>query len=342
MIDDSALGNGNGKLEAGETATITIESKNIGHSSCTNVVGVLVSSCMKAQVISTSYQLDTMDVNSNKIANFTVKVDSTLPLGTTFGLIYDFGAGAYNAQQTYYIEIGTVDEDFETGDFSKFNWGVASSHPWTIFSPAYDGQYCMKSGNISNGQSSTMTLTLDVLIDDTISFYKKVSCEDDPWGTTYDYLEFFINGSSMGKWDGIINWSKEEFPVAAGQTAFKWVYSKDNMQSDGSDCAWIDNIVFPPIATPASVNDIERNMSFAIYPNPFKDKFTIEIETSENSKIEIILYNSFGQQVKSVLNNSSIGKQSIDIDCNDLCSGVYFCRILTNNYSKTQKIILAK
>ncbi|MBC8146574.1 MAG: hypothetical protein H8E98_01145, partial [Bacteroidetes bacterium] len=173
-------------------------------------------------------------------------------------------------------EIGTVDEDFETGDFTKFNWGVSSSYPWTISSPAYDGQYCMKSGNIADGQSSVMTLTLDVLVDDTISFYKKVSCEDDPWGEDYDYLEFLINSTSMGKWDGVINWSKEEFHVVAGTTTFKWIYKKDNMQSDGSDCAWIDNIVFPPIATPASINDIDsRDLNFNIYPNPFKDKFTL-------------------------------------------------------------------
>ncbi|MCF8297736.1 MAG: T9SS type A sorting domain-containing protein [Saprospiraceae bacterium] len=341
-VDDFANGNGNGKLEPGETATITIESKNIGHSKCSNVIGLLTSSSMKASVINAYFQLDTLDANSSKNASFTVKVDSTLPLGTTFGLIYDFGAGAYNTQHTFYIEIGVVDEDFESGDFSKFNWGVTISHPWTISTEAYAGQYCMKSGVINNSQSTIMSLTLDVLIDDTISFYKKVSCENDPWGEDYDFLEFFINNTSMGKWDGIINWSKEEFAVAAGTTIFKWVYTKDNMQSAGSDCAWIDNIIFPPIATPASINDVERNMSFEIYPNPFKDKFTLKIENPIQSKINIEIYNSFGQVVKSVYNNLPIGQQSIDVNCMDLNSGLYFCRIITKDYSETKKIILTR
>jgi hypothetical protein len=31
---------------------------------------------------------------------------------------------------------------------------------------------------------------------------------------------------------------------------FRWVYEKDNAGSSGQDCAWLDNIIFPPGSIP--------------------------------------------------------------------------------------------
>jgi hypothetical protein len=110
----------------------------------------------------------------------------------------------------------------------------------------YEGTYSAKSGAISNSQSSILSIIINVTSVDTVSFYKKVSCEDAaPNLPTYDYLEFFIDNTSMGKWDGEESWSKSSYAIATGVHTLKWVYNKDNYGIAGSDCVWLDNIKFP-------------------------------------------------------------------------------------------------
>ncbi|MBC8146573.1 MAG: T9SS type A sorting domain-containing protein [Bacteroidetes bacterium] len=59
--------------------------------------------------------------------------------------------------------------------------------------------------------------------------------------------------------------------------------------------------------------------------------------------MKIIVYNSYGQIVKLVQNNSqNQGQQANVINCSDLKSGVYYCKILTDDYSETKKILLVK
>ena len=83
-------------------------------------------------------------------------------------------------------------EDFETNNFSKFAWQQGGDAPWTITGTApYEGLYSAKSGNINDNQSSELSVSMDVSLQDTISFWKKVSCEAHPGYTDYDFLAFY-------------------------------------------------------------------------------------------------------------------------------------------------------
>ena len=85
-----------------------------------------------------------------------------------------------------------------------------------------------------------MYVEMDVVADDNISFYYKVSSE-----SSYDFLTFYIDGVQMDEWSGDEGWSQTSYPVTAGTHTFKWEYSKDMSVSNGEDCAWVDYIVFP-------------------------------------------------------------------------------------------------
>ena len=52
----------------------------------------------------------------------------------------------------------------------------------------------------------------------------------------------------MSEWSGNKPWTLAAYPVGVGQNIFKWEYDKDGSNVSGQDCAWIDYIVFPPIA----------------------------------------------------------------------------------------------
>ncbi len=67
----------------------------------------------------------------------------------------------------------------------------------------YEGDYCAESGNIGDGQSSSLMLEANVLQDGDISFFVKVSSE-----ASYDYLQFFIDGNMQEEWAGEFGWSE--------------------------------------------------------------------------------------------------------------------------------------
>jgi len=129
---------------------------------------------------------------------------------------------------------------FETGDFSSFNWSFSGDTKWTITSAEkYSGNYSAQAGSIDDDEYTTLEITLDCVSGD-ISFYRKVSSE-----SGYDYLKFYIDDTEKGEWSGEQEWEQVSFPVEAGTRTFTWTYSKDGSASEGSDTAWIDDIVFP-------------------------------------------------------------------------------------------------
>jgi hypothetical protein len=99
-------------------------------------------------------------------------------------------------------------------------------------------------------------INVETTNDDNISFFRKVSSE-----SGWDYLRFFIDGTQQEQWSGDIPWAEVSYFVAAGVHEFKWVYYKDGSVSTGSDCAWVDYIIFPSIVPPPDPPDISLSAS---------------------------------------------------------------------------------
>jgi len=138
---------------------------------------------------------------------------------------------------------------FESGAFEP-QWTFTGNLPWVITTEdPYDGLYCSRSGGISDNQSSEMSIELYLTSGGTVSFFHKVSSE-----TNYDYLKFYIDNVLQGQWSGILGWEEVNFPVTAGLHTFKWTYTKDANTIGGSDRAWVDYIIFPPIPDPPDIS----------------------------------------------------------------------------------------
>ena len=140
-------------------------------------------------------------------------------------------------------------EDFETGDFSQFDYNFPGSYPWEIVTThPYEGQYCMKSGgtNVASA-SSSVEVTVDIPRDGLFSFYSYISCESS-WDNGYYYMD----GAQMGTVTGLgNNWVKKEFAVTEGTHTFKWTYTKDSSVNSGEDAWFVDYIDFIHDAEPA-------------------------------------------------------------------------------------------
>ena len=172
-------------------------------------------------------------------------------IGSTFEASYVFTSGLLSLDNVFVVSYGAIMEDFENGAFGQ-NWTVSATNPWQVVAGGR-GNYCAKSNN--NGQNNStgyMEWAIDVLADGNLTFMYKVSSEQN-----YDKLHFYYDGQEKGTWSGTIDWTQFTQPVTVGQHTLKWEYTKDQSVNSGSDCAWVDDIIFPPtnvftFLTPAS------------------------------------------------------------------------------------------
>ena len=268
--------NVNGRLDPGETAALNLNAFNNGNALSPNAVVHVSSTSPYITVVDTSVTVGQLD-NVNAVAfAANIMVDASTPIGTVVDFNFEIVADDYSTSIQTQEKVGLIVEDWETNSFSSFNWVNDNVFPWTINSTGpYEGQFMAKSGSISNSQTSELQLTIETTVADSLSFFKKVSCEPAGWYGVYDYLEFFIDGASQGQWAGEIDWSKEQFWLPAGSHTLKWVYAKDNYMSEGEDCAWIDFIILPPL-----------NINYQpMFTNTLSD--TIGIEYGQNFSIDI-------------------------------------------------------
>ncbi len=251
IVIDDASGNNNHRLDPGETVTITLTTQNNGHSDAPNTNGTLISMDPSVTVVQGTQPLNTIIAGNNVSVSYTLQVSSAAVPGSQVMLNYNAVSGNYQVTRYILQYLGTTVEDWESNSFTHFNWNNTASSPWTITSQGvYEGQYCARSGVIGNNASSTLSISLEVLSNDSISFFRRVSSE-----ANYDFLIFNIDGNAVGQWSGEWVWGKESYPVTPGVHTFTWVYQKDQGVISGGDAGWIDYVSLPSFgAIPLSIS----------------------------------------------------------------------------------------
>lgn len=318
-IDDSA-GNGNGKLDAGETLDLIVDVTNIGHADIANLTATLGSISSYVTVNSTIANVANLNVNGQQATTFNITVAANTPVGTYAEFPFDLTDGTYTHNATFAETIGIIDEDYETGDFTNYAWVNDPLYPWTIDNiNVYEGVNSSKSGaGLPDSEVSHLLINVDVTAPGDISFYKFVSSEQD-----YDFLQFYIDGNKQGEWSGIDNsWSFVSFPVTVGNHDLEWEYDKDSGWEDGEDCAWLDYIVFPPIDLGQSTNIDENNFNFELFPNPTMGSFNLTFNDAKNHKVEV--YDTNGKLISSLGNQQ--GNTAVDLK--EYSAGTYTVKVM--------------
>jgi hypothetical protein len=239
IIVDDFLGNNNGMIDPGESVTLSFPFSNSGHTQASdiNTAMVINNAVHVAEEIVTSFTALPPGGECQMV--YFVTFSSQIPAGTVVNISTMLFTGDYSSTHTYSVSLGIVAETFESG-FSNFPWEFTGGD-WTIDAESYNNSNSAKSATITHNETTDMSLTMNCQNPGTLSFWKKVSSEQN-----YDYLRFYINGVMKNQWSGTSDvWSQVSYDVQAGMNIFKWEYSKDSMVSSGSDCAWIDDIIFP-------------------------------------------------------------------------------------------------
>lgn len=79
------------------------------------------------------------------------------------------------------------------------------------------------------------------------------------------------------------------------------------------------------------------------YPNPFNPSTSFTYSMKQSGNVQIKLYDASGKEVRSLVEGyRTAGNYAVHINAADLASGIYYYRIITNNFVQTNKMILLK
>ncbi len=121
-------------------------------------------------------------------------------------------------------------------------WSTGGGAGWSgQTAVSHDGVDAAQSGDV--GDSQTSTLETRVNGTGALSYWWKVSSEPD-----FDYLSFYVDDVlQSGSISGEGGWQAQSFTITGtGTHTLKWTYSKDTSVSYGSDCGWVDQVIWEP------------------------------------------------------------------------------------------------
>ncbi len=79
------------------------------------------------------------------------------------------------------------------------------------------------------------------------------------------------------------------------------------------------------------------------YPNPFNPSTKLSFTLPKRMKVELIIYNLIGEQVKILFSGiAERGKHSVQFNAENLSSGTYFYQLITNENQITKKMLFLK
>jgi flagellar hook protein FlgE len=323
----TVIEDGDGQIDPGETVTAHITVKNAGMAAAPDTRLNINCNLPEITFEQSEFQIGTVAPEDEFTVDFVFTLSDEAPLGVAYEIGFTATSGNYTTEGSFVFSVGTVVEEWETGDFSKFEWENDPTKPWTIVTEnPYEGSYCAKSGSIGDNMSSVLSITLDVHSEGEVSFYRKVSSEEG-----YDALYFTIDTDLKGEWSGEVPWGQVSYTITPGQHQLYWAYNKDVYVSNGSDCAWLDNIVFPPAETITITQETVVN-GLTLYPNPNKGQFSINLPEEE---CEIVVFNNLGQQVYQQRNAKGLTTLKLE----GLNSGMYFVTVKSANVVSTIKFV---
>ena len=260
-------GNGNGRLDPGETVRLSFTVLNDGNADAHETNANLTINNVFMQLLGEPTQtLSSIPAQDVRSYEYQIHVGNA-PSGFAAEYTLDVASGVYTDSKDFVSKIGLNVEDFELGTLDPSLWTNNSPVPWTFCNESpYEGALCLKSGAIGNSAETLVSLSYEVAETDSIAFYFKVSSE-----SGYDKLFFYIDNMEKATWSGAIPWTFAQYVVTPGQHTFGWKYKKDTSVSSGSDCAWIDYIILP------------RDMSLAASAG-------IDIDACEDEPVQVLGY----------------------------------------------------
>ncbi|MCR5013799.1 MAG: T9SS type A sorting domain-containing protein [Bacteroidales bacterium] len=328
LVDISTEAPSGNAVMPGDNATLHFTFRNSGNAAAPSAVVEVFNSHAVIDASVTQWNLESIAPGAEVVVDMPFTLSDDAQVGVVYELPYTIYHGNYILESSYYLAVGQTMDGFESGNFSAFDWQQGSViSAWEVVSQSpYEGQYCAKSSAIDHGESSVLSITLNVSQEGEASFYYKVSSE-----SGWDKLYFYIDDNEQNNWSGEVSWTQATYTLPVGTHTLKWEYRKDYSVSSGDDCAWIDNVVFPPVEVITEVQETAKGAP-VLYPNPNSGSFRLELA---DEPCQIAIYNNVGQLVYKQDNASG----TTTLNLQGLSSGMYFIQMNSASSSDVVKFV---
>ena len=184
-----------------------------------------------------------------------------------------------------------------------------------------------------------------------------INCADNTQAPVISCSNIF--GNAGGDWAGCLIGLENVDGNISTDPLFCDTSSGDFALRDISPCAQLNNSCGELIGalgiecTGTNINDdiTELPLTFELhqnYPNPFNPTTEISYEISRRSYVEISIYNTLGQHVKTlVMSDKTVGSHSVIWDGtneigNIVSSGTYFYKLTAGDFFDSKKMMLIK
>ncbi len=168
----------------------------------------------------------------------------------------------------------------------------------------------------------------------------------------YDFPDHIYVGNDLGVYlstDGGLNWNSysEGLPEAVIVMDLTMSPANNSIKvATHGNGAYERKLFSAVMPVKQNENRVEGFKLEQNYPNPFnpatKIKFTIP-QNIANENIELSVFNSLGERVKTLLNGTiSAGEHEIIFTAENLSSGVYYYSVRTRSFVVTKKMIILK
>lgn len=214
---------------------------------------------------------------------------------------WDGDADSYNALYGIPSEVDAFSADFEDNAIGA-EFINSTTYPWVVTSAdKHEGTYSVKSGNAgADGSSSELSLNFTLSGEGSISFWAKVSSEEN-WDKGY----FFIDGiSKINGISGVGSWTQYNYDLTSGEHTFVWKYSKDGSGYENDDCFYVDDIQITDniVSSWVTISDVESPYTFT----------NLQAESTYQVKVQSVCGGTPGHETESITFTTASACQTAD------------------------------
>lgn len=278
--------------------------------------------------------------NNFQGGDYSSTVSRPNPNTVSINIAYTGGSGT--AVNTTYIDVATI--NFTTSNSagnSNLVWGTRELY--TISSPT-----AWVLGSWLNEDTSPLPVELNSFVAQTYSDTNvKLNWETQTEVNNYGFeVERKVHTSTSLS---VTTWEKVGFVNGNGNSNSPKEYSfVDSNPTGGSKYLYrlkqVDNDGQFEYSDAVEVEIVPKEFTlYQNYPNPFNPVTRIRYQLPQESKVVIKIYNILGAEVLELLNvKKEAGIYEVEFKAQNLPSGTYIYRIIADNFTQTNKMILLK
>jgi hypothetical protein len=142
----------------------------------------------------------------------------------------------------------------------------------------------------------------------------------------------------------VMSWSPFSIPLTYKKTIMPdscmiWMSASNATAPTANSYLYVDGLAFTGTVSGLTANQ-EAVSGLAAYPNPVREKLTVEFAAAKKEELTIELTDVMGRVVKNVFAGPVFGKYHQELPVSDLAKGLYLLKISSSETVQTKRIVI--